>query len=146
MPDVSSVKPPEFLLRVSVSFGHCDPAGIVYYPNHYRWFDRCFHTFLQERSAGHAWVCEQLNSVGIGLMDSGARFFAPVKEGDELRLEMFVEEWTEKALRLKYRGWVADRLAVEGHEVRGVFVQEGGRMRGAPVEGLRRLLERQDGT
>ena len=31
----------DFVLDVPISFGHCDPAGIVF--NYYRWFDCCYH-------------------------------------------------------------------------------------------------------
>ena len=43
---------PDHSLSVGVSFGDCDPAGIVFYPNFFRWFDRCFHHFLAARAWG----------------------------------------------------------------------------------------------
>jgi 4-hydroxybenzoyl-CoA thioesterase len=36
-----------FKTDVTVSFGHCDPAEIVFYPNFFRWFDAAFHSFLE---------------------------------------------------------------------------------------------------
>lgn len=130
-----------FTLPVSVSFGHCDPAEIVYYPNYFRWFDRCFHTFLAERAGGHRAICAALGAKGIGLIDLGANFPSPTTEGDELMLSMSIEEWGRKTLRLRYEGRVDDRVVVQGHELRGLFVMRDGKMRAAEVAPLREMLE-----
>lgn len=107
-------------LKIPVSFGDCDPAGIVYYPNFYRWFDRTFHNWLRTMG-GHAALCERLGLVGIGLMETNARFRRPVRDGDDLRLTMEIERWGNKTLHLGYSGWVNDIEVLEGTEVRGLF-------------------------
>lgn len=127
-------------LTVPVSFGHCDPAGIVFYPNFYSWFDRCFHDFLHVRGGGHARLCTVLESAGIGLMESDARFHAPVRENEVLELEMTVAEWRSRSLLLVYEGRVGQRLCVTGHERRGVFVMREGRMGAGEVAPLRTAL------
>ena len=40
-----------FVWPVTVGFGDCDPANIVYYPNFFRWFDQATHQMW--RSAGY---------------------------------------------------------------------------------------------
>ncbi|TMV13027.1 acyl-CoA thioesterase [Arenibacterium halophilum] len=130
----------DFFLDIPISFGHCDPAGIVFYPNYYRWFDRCFHTFLQERGGGHRALCAKLDARGIGLMDSGARFPAPASEGDLMTLSMTIAEWGSKTLRLAYEGQVSGRTVVEGFEVRGMFVERDGRLRAGDMAELRAAL------
>ena len=35
---------------VQVDWGDCDPAGIVFYPNFYRWMDRGFWLLFESRS------------------------------------------------------------------------------------------------
>ena len=89
-----------FTLEVSISFGHCDPAGIVFYPNYFRWFDRCFHTFLLQRAGGHRLLCEKLQAKGIGLMDLQANFTSPAMEGDLMALTLSIDEWRDKVLLL----------------------------------------------
>ena len=42
--------PSESLYTVTVEWGDCDPAGIVYYPAYYRWMDQA--TFRMFRAAG----------------------------------------------------------------------------------------------
>lgn len=131
----------DFSLEVPVSFGHCDPAGIVFYPNYFRWFDRCFHALLQDRAGGHRAICAQLGAKGLGLMDVGARFPAPASEGDLMRLDLNLAEWGGKTLRLTYSGFVGDRTVVEGYELRGLFLERDGRMRAGDIAPLRALLE-----
>ncbi len=130
----------DFTLDIPVSFGHCDPAGIVFYPNYFRWFDRCFHSFLQARAGGHKALCVALSVRGIGLMDVGANFPSPALEGDVIALDLSLERWGDKSLRLAYVGRVDARVVVQGHEVRGLFQDTGGRMRAVEMAPLRAAL------
>jgi len=40
------------IYRLSVEFGDCDPANIVFYPNFYRWFDAATHHLLNDADLG----------------------------------------------------------------------------------------------
>lgn len=131
---------PVHCLDIDISFGHCDPAGIVYYPNHMRWFDRCFHAYLAQRAGGHAALCARLDAVGLGLMDMGARFLAPAYDGDRMRLEMRFAEWSRRALRIEYTGLIKGQTTIEGFEVRGLFVQRDGRMRAGDMRAVQDIL------
>ena len=53
-----------FSMDQQVSFGDCDPAEIVFYPNFFRWVDRCFHEMLRQRLGGHARLCRDLGAQG----------------------------------------------------------------------------------
>lgn len=132
---------PDFTLDIPVSFGHCDPAGIVFYPNYFRWFDRCFHSFLQARACGHKALCARLGARGIGLMDVGASFPAPAAEGDVIALHLWLERWGNRSLRLAYEGRVEARAVVTGHEVRGLFQDRDGIMRAGDMAPLRAALQ-----
>ena len=132
--------PPDFVLEVPISFGHCDPAGIVFYPNYYRWFDRCFHSFLQARAGGHRALCARLGAVGLGLLETDARYPAPARDGDVMALQMRLAEWGGKTLRLSYSGLVGERPVVEGHELRGLFVMRDNRMRLGPLDPVKAAL------
>lgn len=130
-----------FTLDIPISFGHCDPAGIVFYPNYFRWFDRCFHTFLRHRAGGHRAICARLGLAGIGLMDVGARFPAPAMEGDTMALHMHFADWGSKTLRLVYEGRVEGRIVVAGTELRGCFEMRDGRLRAGDTGGLRAMID-----
>jgi 4-hydroxybenzoyl-CoA thioesterase len=103
-----------------VTFGDCDPAGIVFYPNFFAWFDRTFHDWLRHYG-GHAAICSSLGALGLGLMEVGAKFQTPLRDGDRLDIQMSVAAWDRKALHLTYECQTGGRMAVIGKEVRGLF-------------------------
>lgn len=133
--------PLTFKTEIAVSFGHCDPADIVFYPNFFRWFDAAFHRFLESCGCGQKVLAEKLGTVGTGLIDVGASFRSPVTYGENLTLTLTLEEWGRKTLKAGYRGHVGERLALEGFEVRGLFMRENGKLHAAPIAPLRALLE-----
>ncbi len=136
-----SGRTPFHQIEVQIGFGHCDAAGIVHYPNYFRWFDQCFHRFLHAGHGGHADLCARLGAQGLGLIKADSSFRSPGLDGDVLRVEMDAPEWGERNFRLVYRGIVADRLVVEGVELRGVFGEAGGRLTALPVARLRAIIE-----
>ncbi len=105
-------------IQFSVDFGDCDPAGIVFYPNFYRWFDRGTHALahsvglnMARLRAEHGWICWPL-------VDTGARFISPAKPGDLLTLESQVTQWGRKTFRVTHTLRHGERLVCEGFEVR----------------------------
>jgi 4-hydroxybenzoyl-CoA thioesterase len=123
-----------------VTFGDCDPAGIVFYPNFFAWFDRTFHDWLRN-FGGHAKICNALGAVGLGLMEVSAKFRAPLRDGDTLHLHLSVEAWDRKALRLSFEGQVNGKTAVLGSEVRGLFKTAPTGIMAADMQDLRAYLE-----
>ncbi len=130
-------------LAQPVTFGDCDPAGIVFYPNYFAWFDRAFHDWLR-RFGGHANLCQALGAVGIGLMEVNARFRAPARDGQLLDIELSIAKWERKALSLDYEVRVDGRVAVVGHEVRGLFKSSSAGMFAADISDLKAYLESHD--
>jgi len=127
---------------VDVTFGDCDPAGIVFYPNYFRWMDATFHRLLQDKAGGHAALCRKLGAVGIGLMDAGLNFRVPVRPGQRLQFRLSRIDWGDRSLTLRYSADLEGRTALEGHEKRGIFVVQEGRMFASGTEPLRGLLEK----
>ena len=126
--------------RVNVSFGDCDPTGIVFYPNFFRWTDALFHLFLDARAGGHAGLCREIGAVGLGLMSVEMAFRAPVEPGQTLSLALDAIEWRDRSLTLAYSGQVGDRPAIRASETRGVFILDEGRMRAGTTDVLRERL------
>ena len=126
---------------IRVSFGDCDPAGIVFYPNYFRWTDALFHLFLDAKAGGHARLCKDIGAVGLGLMSVDMAFRSPVAPGQTLSVQLDRLDWQDKALTLHYSGHVGDRMAFRATETRGVFMLEDGRMRAGATEALRNRLD-----
>jgi len=105
-----------------VTFGDCDPAGIVFYPNTFRWMDAAFHDFLRTRGGGHDQICRDLGAIGIGLAKVSASFHAPMRDGDVLDLHVSVGTPGQTSVELTYNGFVGERLAFKGNETRALFI------------------------
>lgn len=131
---------PDYSTSIPISFGDCDPAGIVFYPNTYGWFDRAFHEWLRPLG-GHRKICEQLDAIGTGLLEAGAQFHYPMRDGDILTLNLSVEQWSKKTLRLSYEGLVGATLCVTGHEVRALFRRAHAGMVAADISEFRNMVE-----
>jgi 4-hydroxybenzoyl-CoA thioesterase len=127
-------------ITVPISFGDCDPAGIVFYPNVYKWFDHLFHDWLRA-FGGHALLCDKLDAIGIGLVEAGAKFHHPMHDGDRLTLQMATESWGAKTLHLRYLGHVGTTHCLTGHEVRAVFGRAQSGLSASDVSGLRQLID-----
>ncbi len=132
---------PVFQATYAVSFGDCDPAGIVFYPNIFAWLDRTFHGYLKAAGGGHAAICAALNALGTGLIGADCKFRKPVREGDELTIEMTQIDWAERSFTVIYQGLVGDDIVFNGEETRAVFVKSDGRIRAGEVSTLQALLK-----
>jgi 4-hydroxybenzoyl-CoA thioesterase len=134
-----------FVHPVLIGFGDCDPAGIVFYPNFFRWFDAAAHQMfravgcdIRSARAEHGWI------VGP-LVDAGAKFRSPATHGDLVEVHSQVGEFTRKTFRIDYRILRGDTLVAEGWEVRILAEpdpEKPGRIRALELpEAFRRLFD-----
>lgn len=112
----------EFTERRRVEWGDCDAAGIVFYPNYFRWMDGVFHAWTRslgfdQRSLA-AYGC-----LGTPLVDARCSFRSPARYYDELDLTLRLTRLGGSSLGLAYQFRVGDRVTAEGTEVRA-FVRE----------------------
>jgi acyl-CoA thioesterase FadM len=73
-------------------------------------------------------------------METGMRFRSPARDGDALVISLDAIDWSERSYRASYTAHVGETLIFEGFETRGIFVEEAGRLRAAPVAPLLRWL------
>ena len=106
--------------EIVITFGDCDPAGIVFYPNFYRFIDRTFHDWLRQWGS-HNKLAETVDSLALGLIDCGASFHHVVRDGDVLQVNLFITEWRRKTFKVEYEAYVNDVLCLTAYEVRGLF-------------------------
>lgn len=125
---------------INISFGDCDPVGIVFYPNAFRWMDAAFHALLRDHG-GHARIARKLGALGLGVVDSSARFHRPMLDGDRLELGVQLTEWSRRSFTLEYKGTVAEALVFAGKEVRCLFTRVNGGIVAGDITPLRELLE-----
>ena len=105
------------VLPVHVEFGHCDPAGIVWYPNFYEWFDAATHR-LAERAGVGLHALRARGFVGLPLMQTGASYHRPVRFGDDVEVHSEVVSFERRSLRVEHRILKDGVLHLDGFEVR----------------------------
>ena len=105
--------------EVTIEWGDCDPAGIVFFPNYLRYFDAATNTlFLSALGLTKYEMIRKYGITGIPLVDVGARFFIPSVFGEVVTIESTVGEIRRSSFRMQHRLLKGDALAVEGFETR----------------------------
>lgn len=135
---------PEITYMVRVEFGDCDPAGIVWFPNFFRWIDAASRHFFHERGVPR-WeqTAESIGVIGTPLVDTHTRFVKSASYGDTLQIAVTIPEWREKSFVQKYKVMRGEDLILECDEVR-IFAgrREGGGIRAVPIPpSIRALCE-----
>lgn len=105
-------------LTMKVRWSEADPAGIVFYPRFFEWFDLGTEALFE--SLGLPWpeLFPAERIVGVPIVESGARFASPVRYGDEVRIQTTVSEVREKTFRVEHELSVAGWPCATGFEVR----------------------------
>jgi 4-hydroxybenzoyl-CoA thioesterase len=104
---------------VRVEFGDCDPAGIVWFPNFFRWIDAASRHFFAECGVPR-WeeTTRTLGVIGTPLVDTHSRFLKTASYGDTLQVLVSVPEWREKSFVQRYRIVRGEDAIMECDEVR----------------------------
>jgi len=101
-----------------VDWGDCDPAGIVFYPNFYRWMDRGFWLLFKSKGLTFESMNSQFHSFGGPLVDTGANFLTPARMGNTLIVSSQIEHWGRKSFRIRHQFERGDDKIATGFEVR----------------------------
>ncbi len=119
--------------EVTIEWGDCDEAGIVFYPNYFYWFDCTFQGLLRSRGLSQRDIRHKLKGV-TPLVDVGAIFRSPGSYDDVITIEAGEIEWFERRFKIPYTVKCGDRLVATGHELRAwaQYKEEGG-IKGANV-------------
>jgi 4-hydroxybenzoyl-CoA thioesterase len=123
--------------QLTVEWGHCDPAGIVFNSRFFEFFDwsawRLFETALNVPPSELASV---FGIVGIPLVDAKARFLKPARFNDVADIASEVSEFRRSSFQVTHRISIGGELAVEGSETRvwaGRDPDDPAKMKGVPI-------------
>jgi 4-hydroxybenzoyl-CoA thioesterase len=104
---------------LSIEWGQCDPAGIVFNSRFFEIFDtstwRMFEAALGVKP--HE-LANSFGIIGIPLVDASANFLKPIKFGDTVEMTSRVSEFRRSSFDVEHRLSVDGVLAVEGSETR----------------------------
>jgi len=102
-----------------IDWGDCDPAGIVFYPRYFAWFDSCT-TDLFERALGMTKYefTKAYDVIGYPLVDAHARFIIALKFRDQITIESSIGALRRSSFTVNHQIRKDGALAVEGTETR----------------------------
>lgn len=120
----------EFQLRVN--WGDTDKAGIVYYPNYFKWFDIAGHQFFRSvgLSISGLFAKEQ---VILPLLDVRCTFENPLYYDDIITVKTGVAEINRKTIKLEHQIYRGDIRTGHGYELRGWVKEVDGKLSAVPI-------------
>jgi len=101
-----------------IEWGDCDPAGIVFYPRYFAYFDHCTGLLFAHAGFPKYEMVQRFNSVGIPMVDTRSKFYIPSRYGEEVTIESEITEFRRSSFDVHHRLYKGDALAVEGFETR----------------------------
>jgi 4-hydroxybenzoyl-CoA thioesterase len=104
--------------KIRVEWGDCDPAGIVYYPRYFAYFDNCTAALFEAAGLPKQEMLKTYRIVGIPMVDTRARFLAASRFGDDVVVESTISQWGRSSFDVQHKLFKGDLLAVECFETR----------------------------
>lgn len=123
-------------IQIQVDFGDCDPAGIVFYANYFRWFDRCTSALFEAAGLPIARMFKEYSIAGVPIVDTHARFFSPSRYGDQIEAESTIVEWKRSSFVIRHQFFRARQLLLEDLETRvwaATDPSDSNRLKGMPI-------------
>lgn len=107
------------ITRIEIQFGDCDPAGIVYYPNYFRFFDNATAALLSAAFKMHKrhWIAKY-GIAGIPMVDTGAKFSRPSRFGDVVEIRSEITALGRSSFGVRHLLYNEGEIAIEAHEKR----------------------------
>lgn len=125
-----------------IEWGDCDAAGIVYYPNYFRWIDGCFHALGRAAGFDQISLARDHGLVGTPLMESSLNFVSPGRYHETLTIAATLTRIGGSSLTISYALSISDRAVATGHEARAFVAEVEGRLRPTPIpQTIRAALE-----
>jgi YbgC/YbaW family acyl-CoA thioester hydrolase len=123
----------EYERSLTIEWGDCDEAGIVFYPTYFYWFDCTWQGMLRSKGLSQRTLRDAYGAI-TPLVDVGANFRSPVSYDDVITISAKLELSAAARLRIAYRVRCGDRHIASGHELRAwAVVRPDGSLKGASV-------------
>lgn len=111
-------------IDITVEWGDCDPAGIVFYPNYFRWFNRGAHALFDAAGMPFHELIKEWGIVGVPMLNTQASFKAPTRFGEIITLTSQIDEWRNKSFTLTHEVYKGGQLCAEGRDIRAWVVHD----------------------
>ncbi|MBO1626669.1 acyl-CoA thioesterase [Bacillus arachidis] len=103
--------------KYTVNWGDTDAAGIVFYPNFYRWMDQASHHFFSAIGypSSQLFVDEK---IGLPLLEAKCEFKFPLRFEDEVCIRSSIIELRDKVFKIRHEFLKNGIVIANGYEVR----------------------------
>jgi 4-hydroxybenzoyl-CoA thioesterase len=121
---------------LTIEWGQCDPAGIVFYPQFLIIFDTSTGLLFTRTGLSPSEMRKRFGIIGMPLVEQGTKFLAPCRFDDEIVVESEVSEWGRSSFTVRHRILNGGTLAVDGFEKRVWAVADPerlGRIKAEPI-------------
>lgn len=128
-----------------VRFAETDAAGIVFYPNYYKWMDQATH----EMFSGIGFSTKKLlaEHAGIPLVEAFCQFRKPVFFEDNMKAVSVVREVRNKVIKISHSFYRDEELIAEGYEIRAWINGTNGQLKAESIpHNLRQALSADQGN
>ena len=122
--------------KIIVNWGDCDPAGIVFYPNFYKWMDEAHWHYFKKIDQSILELKKQYKIIGLPLLKTSGIYYKPCKQGDTLEIETRLIELNNSSLRLQHIIYSKDLIASIGYETRIWAKKKGTKISSHPIPGI----------
>jgi 4-hydroxybenzoyl-CoA thioesterase len=123
----------EGIFPVQLHWGDCDPAGIIFYPTYFRWFDAATWAFFA--SVGYSAKRMRAEHLAMPLVAADCEFKAPAQQEDRAEVRSAIVRWGGKSFAIRHDVVRTDgTLLARGSETRVWGRFQGGP--GTPLKGL----------
>src|SRR3954470_16810243 len=83
-----------------VYWGDCDPAGIIFYPTYFRWFDAATWAFFA--SVGYSAKRMRAEHLAMPLVAADCQFKAPAGQEDRADVRSKIARWGGKSFLIQH--------------------------------------------
>ena len=120
---------------VQLQWGECDPAGIIFYPTYFRWFDAAtWHMFAE---AGYHAKRMRAEHLAMPLVAASCQFKNPAEQQDRAEVRSRILRWGGKSFVIHHAVVREDGIVLaDGSETRvwGRYVDgPGSPLKGQPI-------------
>jgi len=120
--------------EIHIEWGDCDPAGIVYFPRFFEYFDACTNALFEKAGFRKAEMLKTYGLLGIPMIDTRAQFYVAASFGETVAIETRIVEWGRSSFQVEHKLYKGDELAAEGTEKRVWTVRDPQSQRGMRSE------------
>ena len=104
---------------VTIAWGDCDPAGIVFYPRYFAMFDTSTAALFSAALGIDKFALRRrFGIVGFPMLETAAKFTVPSRYGETVTIETRITRLGRSSFNVAHRLLRGDEVAIEATETR----------------------------